>query len=482
MITTLIIGAGPSGLSAAYKLDQQGITDWLIVDRAARVGGTWATNDYPGLCCDVPSELYSLGFAPKSDWSRVFAPQAEIQRYLQDVAEQFGLMDRVQLETEVLGCDWDEGASCWAVQTSRGDYRARVLVAAPGFIGEPQWPALPGLSDFRGKLVHSAQWDHQHNFTAERIAIVGSGASAIQLLPQLQPKVQQLYSVQRTPAWVLPKPDFKMPSVVSQTFRRLPLAQKAIRQGALMATELNLPVFKRQWLLGALAHPIGRFNILRGIDDPRLRQQLTPNFPLGCKRPLLSNDWYPALAQPNVEVICAGVDAVTASGLTLSTGRQLAVDTIVLATGYAVSDPKIFRLIRGRQSRSISAVWGERPQATYGMLIPEFPNFFLMLGPNSHSVQGSVMVTSEWQAGYLAKAIAQLSNSEFAQFEIRPEVHADFNRRLDQQLGRLPIRADNCQSYYLDASGRNRFVWPESGWQIYRQLKQFRREDYYFSA
>lgn len=478
-LDVLIIGAGPSGLSAAIKLKEQGVTDTLILDRASRIGGTWAMNDYPGLRCDVPSELYSLGYAPNPNWSRTYAPQAEIRQYLDDIAQDFGVAEHIQLHTEVVDARWMETDACWAVTTAANEvFVAKVLVAAPGFIGEPEESHFPGQKRFKGTIFHSAKWNYDHDLSGERVAVIGCGASAIQFLPAIQPQVKRLISFQRTPAWVLPKPDVAMPKAISRLFARLPQLQSGIREAGLAGLETSLPVFMHEKLLRAITHPLGRFNINRSVSDPVMRKKLTPTFTLGCKRPLFSNDWYKALVQPNVELVFQGLQAITETGVVAADGTEYAVDTILFGTGYAVEDPKIYRILKGAHGQSLADAWQGSPRAYQGLAVHGFPNMFLMLGPNSHSVQGSVMWTCEQQAVYVARAVTRLLDEGFRRFEVKQAVQDDFKARIDKRLARLPIRPDVCHSYYLDSAGRNRFVWPEFGMLIKQRLHHPDLTDY----
>lgn len=479
----VIIGAGPSGLSALIKLRELGIKKAIILDRADRVGGTWAINDYPGLHCDIPSEMYSLGYAPNPDWSRTFAPQAEIQQYLEDVADRFHVRAHIRLNTEVCAAEWDGGRNCWVVSTSRGDrYRARVFVPATGFIGEARMPDFPGQEQFQGKMFHSGMWDHGHDVRGETVAVIGSGASAIQFLPAIQPKARKVISFQRTPCWVLPKPDYAVPKRLKSLFNRFPRAHRLVRETALLSAEPLLPMFMSQTALRKLAHPLGERNIARSIRDPAMRAALTPDYTLGCKRPLLSSEWYEALAQPNVEVVFQGIDRISTTGVIAADGTEHPVDTIIFGTGYAVADPEIHTMIRGADGRTLSETWQGRPRAYQGMAIHNFPNMFMMLGPNSHSLVGSVMWTSEHQGIYIAQAVRRMLDQNIERLEVRHEVQERFNRRIDRRLARMPIQPEMCTSYYMDADGRNRFVWPEWGVLIKRRLTRFDLRDYAFQA
>lgn len=480
-LDVLIIGAGPSGLSACIKLQERGIRDVLILDRAERIGGTWAMNDYPGLHCDVPSELYSLGYAPKPDWSRSYAPQAEIREYLESVAQQFGIVPQIQLQTEVVSAHWQEAQKRWHIRTEADEhFQARVLVAAPGYIGEAAMPEFPGQADFQGAIFHSGLWNHEHDLRGERVAVIGCGASAIQFLPAIQPVVGEIISLQRTPSWVLPKPDVAMPPAVATLFRRAPRLQRLLRELGLLGLEPSLPLFMNEKLLRRLTHPLGIWNINRSIKDTEMRRQLTPRHTLGCKRPLFSNDWYEALAKPNVRTIFKGLKRITKTGIVTDDDEEIPVDTIIFGTGYAVAEPAIYRVLHGADGRTLSQHWAGQPRAYQGLSINGFPNMFLMLGPNSHGVQGSVMWTCEHQAIYIAAAVQQvLAQKKAERFEVRAQVQTAFNARIDQRLARMPIRADVCRSYYLDRAGRNQFVWPEYGLTIKKRLLNFDINDYH---
>lgn len=339
-------------------------------------------------------------------------------------------------------------------------------------------PQFPGQDRFRGTIFHSGMWNHEHDLTGERVAVIGCGASAIQFLPAIQPIAKEIISLQRTPSWVLPKPDFAMPKAVSALFERVPALQTLVREAGLMGLEPSLPVFMNEALLRRLLHPVGLWNIRRSIKDPELRRKLTPKHTLGCKRPLLSNDWYEALAKPNVKVVFQGLKCITETGIVTDDGTEMAVDTIIFGTGYAVAEPAIYGILKGADGRSLSAHWQGRPRAYQGVAIHGFPNMFLMLGPNSHSVQGSVMWTSEQQAVYIAKAVRTVFEAGATHFEVQQGVQDEFNAQIDKRLAKMPIRPDVCQSYYLDAGGRNQFVWPEFGVNIKRRLHHFNLADY----
>jgi cation diffusion facilitator CzcD-associated flavoprotein CzcO len=477
-VDVLIIGAGPSGLSTCIKLKEQGIHDTVILDLANRIGGTWALNDYPGLFCDVPSEMYSLGFAPNPNWSRTYAPQAEIQQYLENVAHQFKIVDHIKLNTKVTDAYWDAAKRRWLISTADQRYSAKFFVPATGFIGEAKMPEFSGQDTFQGTMFHSGMWNHDYDLTGKSVAVIGSGASAIQFLPMIQPLVKELISFQRTPSWVLPKPDFAMPKALNKLFKFAPVLQKTIRESALLSLEPSLPVFMNVNVLRAATHPLGLLNIRLNVPDKAMREKLTPDHTLGCKRPMFSNSWYAALAKPNVNVLFQGLERITETGVVAEDGTEYPVDAIIFGTGYAVAEPAIYRIIKGENGRSLSDTWQGNPRAYMGVSIHGFPNMFMMLGPNSQNTVGSVMWTAEQQSIYISKAIKALQENDVKVVDVKQTVQDKFNAHIDKRLKRMPIRADFCKSYYLDASGRNHIIWPEYGFVIKHKMSHFKPSDY----
>lgn len=477
-VDVLIIGAGPSGLSTCIKLNEQGIRNTVILDMASRIGGTWALNDYPGLFCDVPSEMYSLGYAPNPNWSRTYAPQAEIRDYLESVATKFKILEQIKLNTEVTEAIWDEAEKVWQIKTRDGQqYVAKFFVPATGFIGEAKMPSFPGQEKFKGTMFHSGKWNHDYNLTSKKVAVIGSGASAIQFLPAIQPKTGHIYSFQRTPSWVLPKPDFAVPELVKSFFKKAPFVEKAIRESALLSLEPSLPVFMNEKLMQKL-QALGKLNINMSIKDAAMRQKLTPDHTLGCKRPMFSNHWYSALAKPNVSVLFQGLSHITENGVVGEDGQEIAVDAIIFGTGYAVAEPAIYRIIQGKNQKSLSETWQRQPRAYMGMAIHGFPNMFMMLGPNSQNTVGSVMWTSEQQSIYISKTIKKLMDKGLKRIEVKQTIQDQFNSKIDKRLVKMPVRPDVCKSYYLDDAGRNHIIWPEFGFVIKRKLNKVNLKDY----
>jgi cation diffusion facilitator CzcD-associated flavoprotein CzcO len=476
-VKVAVIGAGMSGIGAAIHMRRAGIDDFVLLERGAEPGGTWRDNTYPGCACDVPTALYSYSFAPKPDWSRAFAPQEEIRRYLLDVAGAHGVADRIRCGADVLGAEWDEGRQRWSIRTGAGEYSAQVLVSATGPWSEPVIPPIPGLDEFEGKVFHSSRWDHEHDLDGARVATIGSGASAVQFVPAIQPQVERLTVFQRTAHWVLPKPDRPLGSRAQRVFRRYPASQRAIRSGIYYGSELLGVAMRNPRLLKPL-QAAGERHIRRSVSDPELRRVLTPDYTLGCKRLLFSNDWYPALTRPNVEVVPHAVERVRANGVVDANGVEHAVDTIVLGTGFTITDLPIAERVRGRAGATLAETWGGSPTGYLGSVIHGFPNFFILLGPNIGNGHSSAFMLSETQIGYLLEALGEMSRAGLASVEVREDVQERFNAEVQSRLQGTVWNAGGCSSYYLDANGRNSTMFPGSTIELRRRLSRFERGDF----
>jgi cyclohexanone monooxygenase len=469
-VDVLVVGTGASGIGAAIRLRQAGFTDLLVLEKAAEVGGTWRDNTYPGCACDIPSALYSYSFAPNPDWDRVFSAQPEIHDYLRDVTERFGLRPFIRFDTAVLKAVWD--GLRWQVETDNGHYSARVLVSGTGPWHEPVVPDLPGLESFQGKVFHSSRWDHDHDLNGKRVAVVGTGASAIQFVPEIQPKVARLHLFQRTAPWVLPKPDHRMPAVERALFRRFPLAQRLYRNAFYGFLELYSNAFRNPRFM-RLPQRIGRWHLDRAVRDPELRRVLTPNFVLGCKRVLLSNNYYPALTKPNVEVLPQAIAEVRPNSVVAADGTEREVDTIVFGTGFHFSDPPIADRVVGADGRTLADVWQGSPQAYLGTAVTGFPNLFLLLGPNLGTGHSSAFTIIESQLRYLVDALTTMRERRWHGVEVRAEAQQAFNAQVQRALATTVYNAGGCLSYYIDQNGRNSTIWPWSTVRMTKRIKDF---------
>jgi cation diffusion facilitator CzcD-associated flavoprotein CzcO len=469
----VIVGAGFSGLGAAIELKRAGVGDLVVLDRGDAVGGTWRDNTYPGAACDVPSHVYSFSFAPNPDWTRSFSSQPEIQAYLERTARDHGLLRHVRLRHTVTGARWDPAAARWLVATDRGTtFAARYLIAAPGPLSEPVIPPIPGLEDFPGRVFHSARWDHDHDLTGERVAIVGTGASAIQFAPHVQREAGRLTVFQRTPAWIVPRADRELTRLERWLFRRLPITQRLartvdywVREGYVLGLALDTRLLE-------LAERGARRHLRRQVQDPQLRRKLTPDYTLGCKRVLISNDFYPMLNEPNVDLVAAGVREIRGSTLVAADGTETEVDTIIFGTGFEVTRPPIAEVIHGPRG-TLAAAWTGGMRAYRGTQVHGFPNLFLLVGPNTGLGHNSIVFMAEAQIRYVVDAVRTLRAAAVPAVDVRPEAQQRWDDAVQRDLVGTVWTSGGCSSWYLDESGRNSTLWPRFTWQFRRRTGRF---------
>jgi cation diffusion facilitator CzcD-associated flavoprotein CzcO len=471
----IVIGAGVSGIGAAIKLRENGITDFVVLEKAGEVGGTWRDNTYPGLTCDVPSELYSYSFAPNPGWTRAFAGQAEIQSYLLRTVDKFDIRPLIRFDSEVLDARWDASASRWRLTTASDEYVARSLIAAAGPWHEPNLPELPGLEDFPGETFHSSRWRHDVDLAGKRVAVIGSGASAVQFVPEIAPVVEHLALFQRTPHWVLPKPDRYVPSPERVLRRRIPGARAALRRGEYLGTE-SLGFAFRHPRLQPVLKAVGRANIRKAIRDPELRAKVTPDWEVGCKRPLISNNYYPALARRNVDVHATGVAEIRGNVVVGADGTEVEADVIIFGTGFKILDMPVSERVYDGDGRSLADHWQGSPQAYLGTTIAGFPNLYLILGP-SLGTPTSAFVIVEAQLGYAMQALRHQRDTGADTIEVRRRIQDAFNTRVQAALP-ATVYNSGCHSYYFDRNGRNSFSWPWSTDRLTDLLARFEPADF----
>jgi cation diffusion facilitator CzcD-associated flavoprotein CzcO len=471
-VRVAIVGAGFSGIGMAIRLQEAGIEDFVILERAGDVGGTWEANTYPGCQCDVPSHLYSFSSEPNPSWTRTYSRQPEIWAYLRSVAERHGLGEHLRLHHELTGATWDSERQVWHVETSGGDWTATLLVDATGPLSHPAVPKIRGLRRFEGKVFHSAEWDHEHDLTGERVAVLGTGASAIQFVPRIQPKVGALHVFQRTAPWILPHSDRPTTRFERRLYRRVPAAQRAVRAAVYWSRESFVLGFAKWPRLACSAERIATLHLRKQVRDPALRRRLTPDFRLGCKRVLISNEWYPALTQPNVELVTDQISHVAGRSIVLADGTEREVDTIILGTGFHVTDPPTARIIRGRGGRSLAQAAGDSPQAYLGTGVAGFPNAFKIIGPNTGLGHSSMVYMIESQLNYVMDAIRVMDERGIATVEVRPEAVRAFNAEV-QAMMKGTVWSTGCSSWYLDAQGRNTTLWPDFTFRFRRRTRHF---------
>jgi cation diffusion facilitator CzcD-associated flavoprotein CzcO len=476
------VGAGFGGLGIGIKLKQAGIHDFVIWERDDEVGGTWWANTYPGCQCDIPSHLYSFSFAPNPNWSRTYPLQPELRTYLREVTERYRLRDHIRLRCDVKAAEWDDAEGVWRIDTAQGSFTAELLVAAPGFLSEPSTPALPGLDEFEGMTFHTARWNHDYDLTGRRVAVIGTGASAIQTVPQIQPIVEHLDVFQRTPPWVMPHRDRPITDIERRIYRRFPAAQRAVRNTVYFTREMLVPGFVYRPRLMQFPQNVAQRHLEKHVADPDLRARLMPDYSFGCKRVLPSNEWYPAITQPNVSVITTGIRELKPNGIVSADGDLHEVDTIVFATGFHVTDVRFAKLVRGRDGELMSDVWNGSPQGYRGTAVAGFPNFFFVTGPNTGLGHNSLVYMIEAQLEYLMDAVRTMEQRGATRVEVRRAAQEAYNEHLQSRMPGTVWNSGGCQSWYIDANGKNSTIWPDFTWRFRRQMRRFDAEAYELTA
>jgi len=477
-VRVAVIGSGFGGLGAGIKLLDAGIRDFAILERAASVGGTWRDNTYPGCACDVPSHLYSFSFAPNPRWSRSFSGQPEIRAYLEDVADRPGLRSRLHFDAAVTGAVWQEAEAHWLVSTTRGQLTADVLISAGGPLSEPSMPDIPGLDAFPGAVFHSARWDHGTDLAGKRIAVVGTGASAIQLVPELQKKAAKLVLFQRTPAWVMPRRDRRISAAEKWLYEHVPPTQRLARLGVYVSREATVGGFVKRPALLKAAQRLARGHLNRAVKDPELRAKLTPDYVMGCKRVLLSNDYYPALAQPNAEVVASGLARVEGGVAVAADGSRHEVDAIVFATGFHTVDMPMARQVWGIGGRSLDDAWGGDMRALRGTTVAGFPNLCFVIGPNTGLGHNSMVHIIESQLSYIVDYIRALDRTGAAALDTDAGAQLAWCEDVERRMGPTVWNTGGCKSWYLNAAGRNPTLWPGSTLRFRRQTRRVDEREY----
>jgi len=452
----IIIGAGPGGLCTAIKLREAGIEDFVILEKADGVGGTWWHNRYPGAECDVKSHLYSFSFELKRDWSRPYAGQEEILAYMQHVAEKYGVLPFCRFGNTVERAQWSDEDACWEVATAAGEvYRAPFVVSGMGMFNELMWPDLPGLDTFRGKLFHSARWDHDYDLAGKRVACIGSAASAVQFVPEIAPKTARLHVFQRTANWVVPKEDTPYTEDELRVLREDPDA--ILRSREQIYEELNSFILFNDPELQAQNEAAGLANI-EVVEDTEVRAKLRPTHPFGCKRPLFSNRYYPTFNLPQVELVTDGIERLSEHGVVTVDGREREVDCAIVATGFQVSRYLSAIEVVGRGGRRLEDAWSDGAQAYLGITTHGFPNLFMLYGPNTNN--GSILFMLERQVDYLVRQIQRVEREALAFIDVREDVEAHYNECMQRDIHKVEVWQANCGHYYNAKSGRMVTQWP----------------------
>ncbi|MCK6547808.1 NAD(P)/FAD-dependent oxidoreductase [Myxococcota bacterium] len=474
----VIIGSGFSGLGMAIALARAGRSDFVVLEQAAGLGGTWRDNRYPGAACDVPSHLYSFSFAQSPEWTRRFAPQPEILAYLEGCADRFDVRRFIRFETEVTGARWDDATDTWHLTTTKGPMSARVVIAGTGPLSRPAPVDIPGLASFGGAMFHSSRWSASADLDGRDVAVIGTGASAIQIVPAIAPRVRRLLVFQRTPPWIIPRDDHAISPVTRALYRAVPPLLTLRRDLIYLSLEWRATGFVVRPRLMKLFSRLAKKHLEAQVSDPVLRDKLTPRYVMGCKRVLLSDDYYPALVRPNVELVTEPIDHVVPDGIVTADGATRRLDAIVLATGFMASEAVVPFPITGRDGVSLDDAWRGGPTAYLGTTVAGFPNLFLIVGPNTGLGHNSMVFMIESQIAYVEGALAAMARDGLVRVEVDARAQHTFNEELDRRLAKTVWQTGGCSSWYQTSSGRNTTLWPGFTFEFRRRTRRFDRERY----
>jgi cation diffusion facilitator CzcD-associated flavoprotein CzcO len=457
----VIVGSGFGGLGMAIRLRHAGFHDFTVLERDDGVGGTWRANHYPGAACDVESHLYSFSFEPNPSWSRVFPPQKEILAYLERCADKYDVRGHLRLGTVATSATFDETTGLWTVETNKGErIVARAIVAATGGLSRPAYPQIPGLDRFRGRTFHTARWDDAYPLAGKAVGIIGTGASAIQIVPAIAQEVGTLAVFQRTPPWILPKRDRAIPPEEQERFRKAPTLQRLARYEQYWRHEIAAVGFVKDPRLLKWASTFARRHLDRSVADPALRAKLLPRYTMGCKRVLLSNDYYLALARDHVEVVTEGIREVTPRGVLTADGKERRLDALVLATGFEAAEVVAPFAVRGRGGRDLNDAWRDGAEAFLGITVSGFPNLFLIVGPNTGLGHTSMIFMIESQIAYVESCLTAMRARRLRHVDVRADAQARYNRTLQAKLARTVWSTGGCTSWYRTRDGKNTTLWP----------------------
>jgi len=473
-----IIGAGFAGIGAAIRLKKAGIESFTIFERASEIGGTWRDNTYPGAACDVPSHVYSLSFEQNPRWSQRYAPSWEIQRYLLDVVEKHGLRERMRLDTEIVEARFDETTGVWNLKTGKGDsFTARVVLSGVGGLVDPSYPDIPGMDDFEGDMMHTARWNHRVDLTGKRVSVIGTGASAVQVVPAIAPIVALLTVFQRTPAWVVGKFDAFYPAWLKRLLARFPFFLRASRFLKYWMSELRGPiVFYNSRVLSAIGVFLSKWNLRRQVKDPELRKKLTPTFQFGCKRVLVSDDYWATFERDDVELVTDPIERIEPKGVRTKDGSLHESDVLVLATGFKLGLASAPFPIIGRNGRTLDDAWGGGAVAYKGMTVAGFPNWFIMMGPNTGPGHTSVLVYTEAQIAHALQAIQKIMAEDLKYMEIRQAVQDRYNEGIQKRMKHMVW--GGCKSWYLSPDGTNHSLYPGFAAEYVLRTRRLNPRDY----
>lgn len=474
-----IVGAGFSGLGMAIQLKEAGIENFTILERAAEVGGTWRDNHYPGAACDVASHLYSFSFEQNPNWSRAFGQQPEIFDYIKRTAAKYDLYKHIRFNTSIVKSWFNEDEGRWHAQTADGEeLTAQVVVSAVGALSDPAYPKIPGLDDFQGKLMHTAQWDDDYDLSGKRVAVIGSGASAIQVVPEVQKAAARMTVFQRTPSWIMPKPDRPIPEKEQEEYAEHPFKLHKRRFRIYWMSELFAPfIISNKKFFKTQAEKMAKQHIRKQVKDRDFQKAVTPDYAIGCKRILISNDWYPAIQADNAELIADGPAEIKANSIVLKDGREIEVDAIVCATGFKVPSKAAPFQVQGLNGLDMNDAWDDGAEAYKGVAVSGFPNLFFLMGPNTGPSHTSVLAFTEMQMEYIGKAIGHMARNNLKWIDVKKSVQDRFNRGIQKRMENTSWTS-GCNSWYLTDSGKNTTLYPGFNWEYRVRLWLFRPSEY----
>jgi cation diffusion facilitator CzcD-associated flavoprotein CzcO len=475
----VIIGSGFAGLCMAIRLKQAGYHQFLILEKNDDLGGTWRDNTYPGCACDVPSHMYSFSFELNPGWSRMFAPQHEIWDYMRRCANKYGVAAHIRYGCPVESMEWDDTIARWRIVTAAGEvYTARAIVSGIGALHVPSIPAIPGAAQFAGAAFHTAQWDRTCGLSGKRVAVIGTGASAVQFIPHIAKNAAQVHVFQRTPPWIHPRPDFEIPPAARAVFAAAPPVMRALRDGIYWLLEIRGAGFAVHTRLMAPLQWAAKRHIQRQIGDPALRAKVTPDYTIGCKRILLSSGYYPALTRPNVELVTDAIARITQTGVVCADGSVYPADVIIYGTGFKTVEAFAELSVAGRDGVKLQDVWRGGVEAYHGITVAGFPNFFLLLGPNTGLAHNSVIFMIESQVQHVMSCLRLLASQNGQTIEVRASALRRFSDGIQRRLSRAVWSEGGCVSWYLDADGVNRALWPGFSSEYWARTRRARRADY----
>jgi cation diffusion facilitator CzcD-associated flavoprotein CzcO len=474
----IIIGSGFGGIGLGMNFQKSGIENYVILERESEMGGTWWRNTYPGAAVDVQSHLYSFKSEPYN-WSRLFALQPEILDYTNYLIYKYDLKKRTHCNKNVVKAEFDEDKCEWVVFIEDGSvYKAPILINSSGSLSQPSIPPIKGKENFKGRSFHTSRWDHSFDYTNKKVAVIGTGASSVQVVPAIASKVKDLYVFQRTPHWILPRPDRKLSKPEQKFIHILPIITNFYRELMYWKLEARMLAFKGNMMIIKYFQRTAEKFLKKSIPDSELRKKLTPDFILGCKRVLLSNDYFSTLLRENVNLETDGIDQINENGLLTKTGNQIDVDLIVYATGFFASENNIPYPVIGRNKLSIQDSWKDGAHAYLGTVVPSFPNFFILVGPNTGIGHTSALHIMESQIAYLMEAISAMRQNKWKTIEIKEDVEYEYNDKIQKQLSKTVWQTGGCKSWYQNESGRNTTLYPNYSFVFRKAASKFKMQDH----